>query len=115
MATAPRLARPAAIAPYDRDFIGYYDRNGLIADKADNLTIRNVVFRNVPNFAAIVARSSRVTFDRIRVEDSGSLERKGRNNTTGGVLLEEGTAGFTVRDSTIPADSRQRRVDPLPL
>src|SRR5688572_25534986 len=32
------LARTEELAPYDRDFIGYYDLNGLIADQADNLT-----------------------------------------------------------------------------
>jgi hypothetical protein len=94
-----RLARPVGIAPYDRDFIGYYDRNGLIADGADGLTVRNVVFRNSANFAAIVARSKDVTFERVTVQDSGSLDAKGRNNTTGGILLEEGTSAFAVRSS----------------
>jgi parallel beta-helix repeat protein len=94
-----KLERRAEIAPHDRDFIGYYDRNGLIADGADNLTIRKVVFRNIANFAAIVARSRRVTFDEVVVEDSGSLNRAGRNNTSGGLLLEEGTTDFVVRRS----------------
>lgn len=93
------LNRPSAIAPSDRDFIGYYDRNGLIADKADNLIVRNVAFRNVLNFAAIIARTNKVLFDRVRVEDCGSLNQKGRNNTSGGILLEEGTSDFVVRQS----------------
>jgi hypothetical protein len=92
-----RLARTEELAPYDRDFIGYYGRNGLIADQADNLTVREVVFQNIANFAAVVARSKHVLFEGVRVEDSGSLNAKGRNNTTGGILLEEGTAVFTVR------------------
>lgn len=93
-----RLQRPAGIAPSDRDFIGYYDRNGIIADGADGLTIRDVVFRRIANFAVIVARSKSVTIERVTVEDSGSVNRQGRNNTTGGILLEEGTADFTVRE-----------------
>lgn len=94
-----KLARRKEMAPYDRDFIGFYDRNGLIADRADNLTVRNVIFRNIPNFAAIVARSRNVAFERVTVEDSGSLNSRGLNNTTGGILLEEGTHEFAVRDS----------------
>ena len=94
-----RLQRPAPIAPYNRDFISYYDRNGLIADKADNLTVRDVLFRNIANFAVIAARSNNLLFERVTVEDSGSLNPGGRNNTTGGILLEEGTSAFTVRAS----------------
>ena len=41
-----------------------------------------------------------VKLDHLLVEDSGSLNAKSRNNTTGGVLLEEGTDDFTVADST---------------
>ena len=37
--------------------------------------------------------------DHVSVKDSGSLNAKGRNNTTGGILLEEGTDQFTVTDS----------------
>jgi hypothetical protein len=95
-----KLARPVGIPPWERDFIGFYDRNGLIADRADGLTIRNVTFRNIANFAVIVARSRDVSITSIQVEDSGSLNAKNRNNTTGGVLLEEGTSDFTVRGST---------------
>jgi hypothetical protein len=93
-----RIGRRAEMAPSDRDFIGYYERNGIIADGADGLVIREVTLRNIANFAVIVARSKNVTIERVTVEDSGSLNRRGRNNTSGGVLLEEGTGEFTVRE-----------------
>jgi hypothetical protein len=32
------------------------------------------------------------------VEDSGSRDARGRNNTTGGILIEEGTSQFEIRD-----------------
>ncbi|MBZ5612286.1 MAG: right-handed parallel beta-helix repeat-containing protein, partial [Acidobacteriia bacterium] len=35
----------------------------------------------------------------IRVESSGSRNARGRNNTTGGILLEEGSDAFTIADS----------------
>jgi hypothetical protein len=37
--------------------------------------------------------------ERVRVTDAGSRNQLGRNNATGGVLFEEGTAGFGVLDS----------------
>ena len=33
----------------------------------------------------------------MRIEDCGTLNRAGRNNTTGGILLEEGVSKFEVR------------------
>ncbi|HYO81656.1 MAG TPA: right-handed parallel beta-helix repeat-containing protein [Bryobacteraceae bacterium] len=94
-----RMERALPIAPYDRDFIGFYANNGLIADGVEGLTVHNVTFRHIANFAAIVARSRRVVFRNVTVEDSGSRNRSGRNNTTGGILLEEGTSEFVVSSS----------------
>ncbi len=64
------------------------------------LTISNVNFRYVAGFAVLAVRSKAVSLERIRVEDSGSRNALGRNNTTGGILLEEGVAGFQVLDCT---------------
>ena len=36
----------------------------------------------------------RVAVDRLEIEDSGSRNAAGANNTTGGILFEEGTSGF---------------------
>ena len=92
----PRLP----IAPWNRDFIGYYGANGLIADGVSGLLVRAVTFRNIVNFAAIVARSRNVVFESVTIEDSGSRNSAGRNNTSGGILLEEGTMNFQVVRST---------------
>ena len=46
------------------------------------------------------------------VEDSGSRNAKGRNNLSGGILIEEGSTHFEVRDS-VSAYWRQRAVDPF--
>src|SRR5207245_3422593 len=46
---------------------------------------------------AILASGGDVMFiDGVRIEDSGSRNPAGRNNTTGGILLEEGTMHFRV-------------------
>jgi Right handed beta helix region len=46
-----------------------------------------------------VNHSHDVLLDHISVENSGSRNAKGRNNTSGGILLEQGTDTFTVADS----------------
>ena len=53
-------------------------------------------FVNVPGFAILVSHSRDVSIDNVRVSDSGSRTPSGRNNATGGILLEEGTRDFTV-------------------
>lgn len=94
------LMRPARLAPPDETFASFYEQNGILAEKVRNVRIHRVIFRNITNFAVLISGSSGVIIDYISVSDSGSLNKDGRNNTTGGVLLEEGTANFTVRNST---------------
>jgi hypothetical protein len=55
-----------------------------------------VRFREIAGFAVLVSRSRHVAIDGVRVADSGSRNPAGRNNTTGGILLEEGTSDFRV-------------------
>ncbi len=56
-------------------------------------------FTNIANFAILVNHSHDVLLDHISVENSGSRNARGRNNTSGGILLEQGTDAFTVADS----------------
>ncbi len=95
------VARPLPMAPPENYFRVYYPNNGLLADQARDLEIRGVRFRQVANFAILVSRSRGVRIEDVTVEDSGSLAPKGRNNTTGGILLEEGTADFRVAGCTL--------------
>ena len=53
-------------------------------------------FRDIAGFAVLVSRSRQVAIDGVQVTDSGSRNPAGRNNTTGGILLEEGTGDFRV-------------------
>lgn len=96
------LQVPVRIAPDDRAFVDFYDRgNGIIAREVTGLTLRDITMREIANFAVIVAASDRVSIERLAVSDSGSLKRNGRNNTSGGILLEEGTRNFSVRGCTL--------------
>jgi hypothetical protein len=56
-------------------------------------------FTHISGFAILVNHSRNIDIVHVSIADSGSLNAKGRNNTTGGILLEEGIDGFAVADS----------------
>jgi hypothetical protein len=86
----------AGLPSYDVPFARFTRGNGVLADGVDGLAIEGVHFRNVGGFAVLVSRSRHVTIDRVDVRDSGSRNAAAKNNTTGGILLEEGTSDFHV-------------------
>ena len=98
-----RVARQTgtALPPSDVSFARYFRNNGILIENAARLTIRNLWFSQVTNYPLLVSASSVVRIESVHVEDSGSLGPGGRNNTSGGILLEEGTRDFEVRHSTI--------------
>jgi Right handed beta helix region len=87
-----RLGLPGSDVPFARFTPG----NGVLAEGVSHLAIQNVRFREVAGFAVLVSGSRQVAVDGVRVSDSGSRNAAGRNNTTGGILLEEGTTDFRV-------------------
>jgi hypothetical protein len=82
-------------------FADFYENNGIVAQDVSDLAISDLGIRNVANFAIIVARSSQVRIERVQVSHSGSRYPSGRNNTSGGILLEEGTTDFLVENCRI--------------
>ncbi len=94
------LQKPLDMAPPENAFRNYYASNGILADRVEGIEISKVRLSNVVGFPILVSRSSKVRIHDILVEDSGSLNLKKRNNLSGGVLIEEGTSDFEVRDST---------------
>jgi len=87
------------IPPADRSFASFFTSNGILIEDSDGLSVDHLDFERIPSFAIIVNHSNNILLDHVSVKDSGSLNAQGRNNTTGGVLLEEGTTQFTVADS----------------
>ncbi len=81
---------------YDVPFARFTPGNGVLAEGVEHLAIRNLRFWNIAGFAVLVSRSRQVAIDGVRVADSGSRNLAGRNNSTGGILLEEGTSDFRV-------------------
>jgi hypothetical protein len=93
LGTAPEI--PAAATPFARHF----QNNGLLIAESEDVVVTGVRFHEIPAMAALVTVSNKVKIEKALVEDSGSNNAKGRNNTTGGILFEEGTEDFEVRDS----------------
>ena len=82
------------LPPYDVPFFRFTRANGVLADGVSGLTVRDLRFRNISGFAVLVSRSHHVAIEGVDVLDSGSRNAQGRNNATGGILLEEGTTDF---------------------
>lgn len=89
------------LPPHDVTFARFYDNNAVLAEGVTGITISDIRFRNVAGFAILASRARGVRIARVRIVDSGSRNERGRNNTSGGILLEEGTSDFEVRDSVI--------------
>ena len=81
-------------------------------EDSDGLSVDHVDFANITNFAVLVSHSKNVLIDHVSVKDSGSLNAKGRNNTTGGILLEEGSESVHRNRFGVPQHPRQRRSGP---
>jgi Right handed beta helix region len=94
------LEKPLPLPPTDRTFATLFGDNGILIEDTEGLAIDHVDFANVANFAALISHSKDVAIDHVAVKDSGSRNAKGRNNTSGGILLEEGCEQFSVADSS---------------
>jgi hypothetical protein len=93
------LAKPTPLAPPEKSFAEVFTNNGILLEEASGIQLDHVDFANISSFAVLIAHSSDLTLAHLRVENSGSLNALQRNNTTGGILFEEGVDAFTVADS----------------
>ena len=93
------LAKAQPMAKADKTFAESFENNGVLILDGAGIELDHVEFSNIPSFAVLLNRSRDVLLDHLHVHDSGSLNALKRNNTTGGVLLEEGTDSFVVADS----------------
>jgi hypothetical protein len=95
------LARPQGLPPADVPFTRFTRNNAILVENVKGLTVGTLKMREIAGFALVVNHSSQVKIDGVSVEDSGSQNAKGRNNSTGGILLEEGTTDFEVSHCTL--------------
>jgi len=90
------LETRTSLPPSNTPFADFTRANGVFADRVYGLTIEHLRFRNMAGFAVLASRAHSVDIRRVTVADSGSRNPLGRNNSTGGILLEEGTTDFSV-------------------
>jgi hypothetical protein len=93
------IERPKSLPPTDKSFASFFLDNGILIEDTDGFSVDHLDFSQIASFAILVNHSRNITIDQVSVADSGSLNAKGRNNSTGGILLEEGTDQFAVADS----------------
>jgi hypothetical protein len=86
------LERPAPLAPYDAPFARFTENNGILAESISGLRIENLRIANAAGFAILVSHAADVAIEGVMVRSSGGRNALGRNNATGGILLEEGCA-----------------------
>jgi len=90
------LERREGLPPSNLRFADFTRNNGVLADGVQGLRIENLRFENLAGFAVLASRSREVKIERVAVADSGSRNSRGRNNATGGILLEDGAQDFEV-------------------
>jgi len=95
-----RLAKPLEMAPPENAFRVWYPDNGILADQVDGFEASNLTLLSIVNYPILISLSKGVRIRNVFVQDSGSKNARGRNNLSGGILLEEGTSDFEVRNST---------------
>ncbi len=93
------LEKPLAIPQWDEPFFRAFPNNGILLEDGFHLHVEQVDFTNVANFAILVSHSAGVGIEHVSVTASGSRNAAGRNNTSGGILIEQGSSDFTVADS----------------
>ncbi len=89
------------LPPWNVSFLAYYDHNGIVLSNSRNITIRDISLEQIESFPILISHCDRVGIERISIENAGTLNRRGHNNTTGGILLEEGTSDFNVTQCRI--------------
>jgi hypothetical protein len=99
------VARPLGLPPSEAMFSRFTPNNGILAEGVSNLEIASVKATGIAGFPILVNSSHTVRIHAIQITASGSLNLRKRNNTTGGILLEEGTTDFEILDCRI-ADVR---------
>jgi hypothetical protein len=90
------LERPAPLAPYDTPFAHFTENNGILAEAVSGLRIEDLRISNVAGFAILVSHAADVIIEGVMVRSSGGRNALRRNNSTGGILLEQGSTDFRV-------------------
>jgi hypothetical protein len=92
------LEQRQGLPGYDTPFRAFTANNGILIEGCGGVTVSGVHFLRVAGFPILVSGSKQVRIEGVNIADSGSRNAAGKNNTTGGILLEEGSSDFQVLD-----------------
>lgn len=95
------VSRPMGLPSADTPFARFTPNNGILAEGVTGLEITGIKASHIAGFTLLVSQGHDVHIRAIEISDSGGLNARKRNNTTGGILLEEGTTDFEVVDCRI--------------
>jgi len=98
-----QLEKPVALPASGQAFAAYFSNNGLLFTDTEGITLEDVTLRNIPGFAVLVGNGHHIRINHVTALDSGSRNEKARNNSTGGILLEESSSDFEVTGCTLRA------------
>ncbi len=90
-----------SLPAYNQSFAKFTGRNGIFAGDVSALSLDNIKLKNIVGFAVLISNSHGITINRLDVSESGSRNPAGRNNATGGILLEEGTTDFRITNCSL--------------
>lgn len=85
------------LPPSNVTFANFYDANGIVFTDSTKIVIADVSLREIGGFPVLASHCSGVGIDHVTIQDSGTLNAQGHSNTTGGILLEQGTTNFEIR------------------
>lgn len=93
-----QIGRPSGPAPSDGTWSRFVSNSGVIADGVNGLQLDAMKIGNIAGLGILVSAGRDIHIRGVDVTDSGGLNAAKQNNSTGGILLEEGVTDFEVRD-----------------
>lgn len=95
------LERPTEVPVASTPYSLHFQRGGILIEDSDNVTITGIEIRDVSGLAVLASRARKLKIEKVTVDESGSNNIHGVNNTSGGILIEESSQDFEVRDCTL--------------
>ena len=96
-----KLEQRAGLPPSDVPFSRFTINSGILALNIQNLEIWDMKFHSMAGFAVLVSGGQSIDIKSLNVDNGGSRNAAGTNNTSGGILLEEGVNLFHVKQITL--------------
>jgi hypothetical protein len=90
------VGRMIGLAPSGTMYSRFMPNNGILAEGVTGIEIAQVKATDMAGFTILVNAGHNIRIHDVEITDSGGFNAQRRNNATGGILLEEGTADFAI-------------------